>query len=160
MKKLSNLIIIVAIILFVFVISGLSEPVEHDNEIIEIPVFTQTNPCTGESITFSGTMHINDFLMTNPAGVSNYQMCSNMHLVGIGNYGNEYIANSVWTWKVVSRDIAFPIEWNKVLIQLIISKGEETNSMLKMKVHVIVNANGEITVWIDEEELICVGENP
>ena len=160
MKKLIYLAMIIAIILFVFVIGGLSEPVDHDNEIIEIPPFTGTNPCTGESITFSGTMHINDFLMTNPSGVSNFQMCSNMHLVGIGENGNEYIANSVWTWKVISRDINFPLEWNKVLTQLIISKGEETNSILKMKVHVIVNANGEITVWIDEEEYICVGENP
>jgi len=89
--------------------------------------------------------------------VSNYQMCSNMHLVGIGQYGNKYIANSVWTLKIISRDMHFPIEWNKVLIAPIISKGEETNSIFTIKIHGILNANGELTVWIDEEELICVG---
>ena len=161
MKKLIILVMIVAIILSVFVISGLAKPVYHNNEIIELFGLPFNNSCTGETILFNITWHLNDSLVYDSSGGAHFKMHDNIRWVGIGqSTGKKYMAISTLNHVYNIKEEGFPFEYIWISTQTVISEGGETNLIIKVWYRVVVNANGEVSAYIDKFESVCTGQNP
>jgi hypothetical protein len=161
MKKLIILVIVTMIILLVFVIGGLAKPEYHINEKIELFGLTFYNSCTCENIVFNVTWHLNDSLVFDSSGGAHYKIHDNVRWVGIGQLsGKEYIAISTLNGVYNVKEEEFPFELIQISTQPIISKGEETNQIIKIWYRMVVNANGDVSVDIYKFESVCVGQNP
>ena len=161
MKKLIILVIVTMIILLVFVVGGLAKPEYHINEKIELFNLPFYNTCTKEIILFNVTWHLNECLVFDSSGGSHFKIHDNVHWVGIGqSSGKEYIAISTWNNVYNIKEEGFPFEYIWISTQPIISKGEEKNQIIKIWYRVVVNANGEVSAYIDKFEIVCTGQNP
>lgn len=155
-RKFTILVMITTIVLLIFIIGGLAKPEYHVNEKKEFTIEAE-NECTGEWISFSGTLHYKSQLVIDSAGGVHYTGFQRLHLVGIGQIsGIEYIANVTnnWQWN----DKEFPLEANDIATNILISKGKETNLTMQWREHITINANGEVTVDFDELKIKCTGE--
>jgi hypothetical protein len=164
-KKFTILLTIVMSLLFIFIVDGLakSEIFNEGDENISMSFF---HPCTKEWVDLEGTSHYWVRIMEKSPGVYNIKMHDNMHLVGIGQEsGEEYIFNCSTNWKWNKWDDnlkfdSFPLEITGTSTQSLISKGENANAIIKIRYRYIVNANGEVSAYIDKFEIVCTGQNP
>jgi len=158
-RKFTILIIITTILLLIFVAGGLAKDNykwEEKFDIVDMPVW---NECTGEWITFNGTWHVSDHAVEDSSGGLHLKMHDNYHLVGVGDSsGTEYVASRIWNYQI--NDFDLPYEFTEIIKLSLISKGKETNSIFQMRVHITLNANGEVTADFAEEKIICTGEKP
>lgn len=161
MKKLIVLAMIIAIILFVFVIGGLAKPEYHNNEKIELFGLEFPNSCTGETIVFDITWHLNDSLVYDSSGGAHLKIHDNIRWLGIGqSSGKEYMAISTLNGVYNIKEEGFPFEIIQISTQPIISEGGETNLIIKIWYRMVVNSNGDVSVDIYKFESVCVGQNP
>lgn len=83
------------------------------------------------------------------------KLYANSNLVGEGISGAEYIANATYNWQLNGKDL--PFETTKILTVSLINKGKEPNLKLKARFHVTVNANAELTAYVEEFEVESTG---
>ena len=126
-----------------------------------IPITGSTvNPCNGDRVTFSGTLHIVNTLTTDASGGTHLKTHSNYQdVTGTGdpsgitynvrtvsnevvndNDGPQYTATVISTMKLVTQESAF-------------------NYFLRTVLHITINANGVTTSQIQEMGFECRGQN-
>jgi len=148
MKKLIILVLVTAIFLFVFVAGGLAKPVIQINQKDDIGPISVWNPCTLETVLLEGTYHLNGQLLIDAAGGFHLNAHVNVHLTGVGLLSDEdYIGKGRANLTLKLKDGSADVLNGMMKIQLI-SKGQEANATLTMKVHITVNANGDVTAVI------------
>jgi len=147
------------ILLLVFVVGGLVKDNYHWEEKGDVVDWIVWNPCTGEDIIFNGTYHCNDHGVEDSSGGLHLKIHDNWHVVGVGvDSGIKYTGNYIWNKK--ENISGLPYEFTDIIKLSLISKGKETNSIFQMRVHITLNANGEVTADFEEVKIICTGEKP
>jgi hypothetical protein len=131
-------------------------PVFHDVGTYEIHDFLVIGP--EENIVCEGEIHYNIQLVLDSAGGAHWHWCGSHNLRGVGlNTGKKYQVVSTETRHYNSRDGGFPYEWTYINTSPLISQGETTNMIFKIRNQVTINANGEITVSFSEIQIVYRG---
>ncbi len=119
--------------------------------------FTQTspNPCTAESVFFSGTTRITTNTIVDSSGGVRVILLTNVKADGIGlPSGITYRGNQ-------SQEDTFNggpgSEFTSELQLLFVSRGSADNLILSVLVHTTVNANGDTTSTVSNIRLDCKG---
>jgi len=157
-RRFIILAMITTMALLVFVTGGLAQPAFQINEKIDVGPISLWNPCTEELVELDGTLHLSGRLLLDSAEGFHLKLHANSHLAGEGISGTEYIANATYNWQLNGKFL--PFETTKILTVSLISQGKEPNLKLKARFYVTVNANGELTAYVDEFEVECTGGKP
>lgn len=117
------------------------------------------NPCTGEQVTFAGTMHVNNHMTTDASGGTHLRTHINYQdVVGTGVLsGNTYRVGTVSN--EVTNDNAGP-QLNATVISTVklIAPGPPLNYFLRIVMHITINANGVTTSTVQEVSIECRGQ--
>src|SRR5215211_5830985 len=110
----------------------------------------RSGDCTGEDVQLSGTIHL--VSQTQPDGSEvghfNYQNVSGVGLTS----GTTYRASTVDTFRL---EAPFPSDITSVSSFHLISQGKQDNLLVNVLFHITVNANGEVTAFIDDRSIQC-----
>lgn len=130
---------------------------------LQIPtLFHAQNPCAGgrfgEIVVFTGNQH----LVFSQTSTANGHLSTMIHwnaddVTGIGQYtGFAYRATGVTQDHVVSNA---PLPYTETMTNNyhIIGQGQATNMDLKETTHVTVDANGNVSAWVTDYNLVCQG---
>lgn len=125
--------------------------------------FHAQNPCAGgrfgEIVVFTGDQH----LVFGQTSRANGHLSSMLHwnaedVVGVGQYtGYQYRATGVTQDHIVS-NAPLPYTETTTNNYHIIGQGQATNMDLHELVHVTVDANGNVSAWVTDYNLVCHGD--
>ena len=119
---------------------------------------TRPNPCNGDQVTFSGTMHVTNHVTTDASGGFhlkthvNYQDVSGTGVPSGLNYQVRTTTNET------INDNDGP-QYETTVIQTIklVSQGPAPNYFLHIVFHITINANGQTTSTVTETRIECRG---
>lgn len=119
-----------------------------------------TNPCNGDVVTFSGTLHMVNHVTIDSAGGTHVE--THVNYSGVSGTG----APSGATYRVVTtrntsiNDSASP-QSEVTLVQVInlIGQGSVPNFRTFMTFHITINANGQTTSTVSNVDTKCSGGN-
>jgi hypothetical protein len=112
--------------------------------------FLRSADCTGEIVEISGTIHMVNQIQADGSVMGNFNY---LNVSGVGlTSGNTYQANAV---DHVRLSAPFPSSITSVRSFLLISRGSSSNLLVTILYHVTVNANGEVTISIDDLNTQC-----
>jgi hypothetical protein len=121
----------------------------------DIPISGQvTNPCNGETVTFSGIVHLTFNLTFDGGGGFHLVQRDNIHVTATGNLGNSYEGNES---DILSLNGRFGVEQTIGSTFSEISLGKAPNFEQHFLQHVTVNANGTVTVFFTNFTANCRG---
>jgi hypothetical protein len=118
------------------------------------------NQCNGDTVTFSGTLHIVNTLTTDADGGThlkthtNYQDVTGTGLPSGINYRVGTVLNEVVNDNDGPQSNATVISTVKL-----IAPGPALNSFLRIVTHITINANGETTSEVQEVSVECRGRS-
>lgn len=118
------------------------------------------NPCNGDQVTFSGTMHVVNTMTTDADGGTHLKTHSNYQdVTGTGTpsgvtYQVRTVSNEVVNDNDGPQSTATVISTMKL-----IAHGPTLNYFLRTVLHVTVNANGQTTSEFQEVGFECRGNN-
>jgi len=115
---------------------------------------TVFNPCNGETVTFSGVDHFTASVTFDGAGGFHIATHDNIHVTATGSLGNSYEGNQEDTNEANGR---FGFEQTFVLTFSEIGTGSAPNFEQHVLQHITVNANGTLTVFVDNFTSNCRG---
>ena len=112
--------------------------------------------CQGELIAVDGQSHTTLHSTVNPQGDSNLVFHINVHGGGVGQTtGTSYTFNQT-TSQIFNRHGNGALEFTTVEFIRIFAQGPEGRDFLiRLETHVIFNAQGELTVQINDFERVC-----
>lgn len=112
--------------------------------------FIRSGDCTGEDVEISGTIHMVNETQSDGSliGHFNYQ-----NVTGVGlTSGNTYRVSAVDQIRLAA---PFPSDITSVNSFRLISQGSSSNLLVNVLYHITVNANGEVTISIDDLTMQC-----
>lgn len=118
------------------------------------------NPCNGDTVTFSGDMHVTNSLTVDSSGGTHLKTHINyQNVTGTGNpsgitYNVRTVTNEVTNDNDGPQSTATVISTVKL-----IAHGPSLDFYLRFVMHVTVNANGETTSMVQEANFECRGRN-
>ncbi len=118
------------------------------------------NPCNGDQVTFSGTLHVVNTMTTDASGGTHLKTHSNYQdVTGTGapsgvTYQVRTVSNEVVNDNDGPQSTATVISTMKLIAQ-----GPTLNFFLRTVLHVTVNANGQTTSDVQEISFECRGNN-
>lgn len=121
---------------------------------------TLFNPCNGDTVTFSGTLHVVNTLTTDAGGGTHLKTHMNyQNVTGTGvPSGITYQVRTVTN--EVANDADGPQSNTTVISTVKLNaQGPALNFYLRTVLHVTVNANGETTSTVQETSIECRGRN-
>jgi hypothetical protein len=124
---------------------------------LELPLSTTLeNPCAGELIDFTGTMHLVIQTVATPAGTFKATIHSNTQNVS----GTGVDSGTTFRFKAVANttelsSVAAAQETTIIIEFRIIGPGPNNNFLLQETFHVTINANGEATATVNQISLKC-----
>jgi hypothetical protein len=125
--------------------------------------FTMTlpNPCNADTVTFSGQLHITNHVTTDASGGQhvkthvNYQSVSGTGAPSGANYRVTTSSN-----ETINDNGTNPqTELTSVQVVNLIGQGPVPNALLRVVIHVTINANGTTTSQVLETRIECHGPN-
>lgn len=133
-------------------LTGMVSPVSANpqasviNTNTEVPIeFFSANPCTGDTISITGTSHVVFHNTTTPSGNNNTKTEINFALQGVGSpSGNRYVVNETVTGTTESTSNGTFV-FNSVSHLNVISQGSAPNLKVRTEIHATFNSNGELT---------------
>lgn len=121
----------------------------------DIPVSGQvTNPCNGETVSFSGIAHFTFNLTFDRAGGFHLVERDNIHVTATGSLGNSYEGNEE---DIISLNGRVGVEQTIGSTFSEISLGSAPNFEVHFLQHITVNANGTVTVFFSNFAASCRG---
>lgn len=119
---------------------------------------TVVNICNGEEVDLEGTGHY-VISTTQNANRLSLKANVNIHLTGIGeNTGSRYVFNQnsqqIKNF-TVDTELTYPYVLTEKLRYRLVSQGSQGNDYLTAMFHMTVNANGNITAYIDTIDWEC-----
>jgi len=112
------------------------------------------NPCNGETVTFTGTVHVIQAVTFDGSGGFHLVANDNIHVSATGNFGNSYEGNEEDQFQLNGR---VGIEQTVGSTFSEISKGSAPNFEEHFLQHITVNANGTVTVFFTNFTSSCQG---
>jgi len=112
------------------------------------------NPCNGETLTFSGVLHVTVTVTLDGNGGFHLTQHDALHFTATGDQGNSYEGGQEDNNEVNGR---VGVEQTFVLRFIAISKGSAPNLEVNVLEHMTVNPNGSVTVIVDHITANCRG---
>jgi hypothetical protein len=113
-----------------------------------------TNTCNGDAISVSGTFHSETTSSTNPNGFIHFSFNSTLKGTGVGMpSGANYVVNESQHTEVNSKTVAME-QYISTKMKLI-AQGPSPNMTLRTTIHLVVNANGTVTVSTSGFQTSC-----
>ena len=123
---------------------------------IEIPISGAImNPCNGETLTFTGNVHIIATVTFDGSGGFHNVMNDNIHVTATGSFGNEYEGNEEDHFELNGR-----VNGGEQTVSTTFSaigKGSAPNAEMHALEHITVNNNGTVTVSFSNFTSSCKG---
>ena len=118
------------------------------------------NPCNGDQVTFSGTVHITNSMTTDASGGTHLRTHINyQNVTGTGTpSGITYNVRTI-TNEVTNDDDGPQSNATVISIVKLTARGPALDFYLRTVFHVTVNANGETTSTVQETSIECRGRN-
>jgi hypothetical protein len=118
------------------------------------------NPCTGEQVTFSGTMQVTNHMTTDASGGTHLRTHTNyQNVTGTGVLsGSTYRVGTVSN-EVVNDNDGPQLNATVISTVKLIGPGSTLNYFLRIVMHITINANGETTSNVQEVVIECRGQN-
>ncbi|WP_342598103.1 hypothetical protein MHB48_10825 [Psychrobacillus sp. FSL H8-0483] len=130
-----------------------SANVIHVNETNPI-ADTTVNPCNGEVINFTGSVHVQGTGVFAPSGRFNGNIHNNISITGKGDMGNIYRGSETYNNFLNLVPGAITNETHTVRM---ISKGSAPNFTMTQIFHITINPDGTVTVVVQQGQSKCVG---
>lgn len=119
-------------------------------------------PCaldgTGEYVLLEGTLHIVANVFWDNAGnlhVTGHSQPQGVKGVGLTS-GDKYIGTGVTRYNYIFGSVGFPIYIETYINNFrIIGEGNGNNYLIHQNLHMTINANGEVTAYVDNYEADC-----
>jgi len=122
---------------------------------IDIPLAgAVSNPCNGETVFFTGIDHFTASVTLDNAGGFHMAFHDNIHVTAAGDQGNSYVGNQEDNATINGR---LGLVQTEPFTFTEISKGSAPNFQEHALFHITVNANGTVTVLIDNFTASCRG---
>lgn len=134
-----------------FILPAFASTVTQDVPFTSIDENNCTNP--PENLTFVGTVHIVDTINSNPSGGVLVHTLISYRAKGTSDTGTIYTLTS--PNNSVDNNVKAGQEFTIVESQHLISQGKTLNQIFSLLVHQTINANGTVTVSIDNETIRC-----
>lgn len=142
--------------------AGASTPALGQTTTNEDIPFTSSlfNPCNGDLVTFSGTLHVVNTMTTDADGGTHLKTHINYQdVTGTGNpSGITYKVRTV-TNEVVNDDDGPQSTATVISTVKLIAQGPTLDYFMRTVLHVTVNANGETTSTVQEVNVECRGHS-
>jgi hypothetical protein len=112
--------------------------------------FIRSGDCTAEDIEISGTIHVLNETQADGSliGHFNYQNVSGVGLTS----GNRYRVSALDHIRLAA---PFPADITSISSFRLIGLGSDSNLLVHVMYHITVNANGEVTISIDDLTMQC-----
>ena len=112
---------------------------------VRLPIAgTVINPCNGENVDYEGTVHVVLRTTVDGSGGIHLGGNANYHVTGVGQTtGAAYVGNQ--NEKITLNLVGASTETQAITFRLI-SKGGADNFYITLRLHITVNANGDVTV--------------
>jgi hypothetical protein len=126
----------------------------------KVPVeFENVNPCTGEPFFYSQIWHIVAHTETGPDGepMITSQQVNSQRTIGFGADGNRYQVNQVINLTDHPFNAAHPL--TGVSQFHVIDTGPGDDFFINTTLHETINANGEITIFVQQGNVRCGNDN-
>lgn len=118
---------------------------------------TEFNPCTGETIAFSGEIHLLFGETASSNGGLHVIFMDNVNDVkGVSNTGTTY-SGVGGDWSSFNAMPPYPFEATATDVFGLISHGSTPNFKVIATFHITVNANGSITAFVTDLRITCSG---
>lgn len=116
------------------------------------------NDCTGEVVTLTGgTFQIVFHETFDTSGCVHFIAEGNAKgVVGEGSFGNSYRATGGF-WDEFNSNAGSQETFTGVFNIHLLSSGSDDNFILQGTFHVTVNANGDLTAFVDQFTVVCAG---
>ena len=112
------------------------------------------NTCNGDSISLSGTFHSETIFSSNPNGTIHMSFNSTESATGIGTpSGAKYVVSDSAHQEVNSKTMAQEQYFSTKM--KLISQGSAPNMSLRVTTHLVVDANGNVTVSTSGFQASC-----
>lgn len=113
-----------------------------------------TNTCNADAISLSGTLHTESTFSTNPNGFIHSSFNSTLKGTGVGvPSGANYVVNEIQHAEVNSKTVAQEQFFSTKM--KLIAQGPYPNLTLRTTTHLVVNANGSVTVSTSGFQASC-----
>ena len=121
---------------------------------------TLFNPCNGDTVTFSGNLHVVNTMTTDASGGTHLKTHINYQDVT----GTGYPSGLTYNVRTVSNEVVNDndgpqSEATVISTVKLIARGPALDFYLRTVLHVTVNANGETTSNVQETSIECRGRN-
>lgn len=125
---------------------------------IDLFVFDESHPCTGESVELSGELQITERVVTDSEG----GVHTTFHLVplkirGIGPNGERLMIVGGAREHIIEAAGGLPFTDTFTSMFNIVSQGGGDNFMEQITVHITVNENGDVTAEVEHVQEECRG---
>jgi hypothetical protein len=119
--------------------------------------FRQLNPCNGELVTFTGTVHGRTQTLIDPQGREHRATHVRFAVTGVGDDGGRYRYLNQQHETVSSAATLFPLVITAVQHQRIAAVGSAPNWSARLVVHLTIDADGEVVADVRHERETCRG---
>jgi hypothetical protein len=117
--------------------------------------FSQTNPCSGEFIQFSGRFSGEVTSFTDSGGNVHFTAHQLLTAGGLGSFGNRYSFTDTLDTSVHFASDSTAQTLTQSLVDHVIAQGNAPNFTLHSIFHETINANGEVTTITSEFTSEC-----
>jgi len=161
MKRSMRLILMLGVVLAVAAVvyapttfaQSSSSSYTLDMPVSEI-ISSTDNSCVSEPINLSGTMHFEYSFSTSSDGVIHQRITSSTRLTGVGTvsgvkYTDSESTTNSYNTKDAQQEIIFTMK------SRLISQGSTPNMMLRQRNHIVVNAQGIVSSFVDNNQESC-----
>ena len=125
---------------------------------IETPIaVTLVNQCTGEPIFIEGTMTTLVGLTADASGGLHATLETKSRGTGVASTGTKYIYSENFLSQLNAVASSESVTLTQVLTHNLITAGKTQNAYIRIRLHVTLNASGEVTATVDQFEAGCRG---
>lgn len=162
---MKNLILVSTLIVSTFTLSSFLSPDQESTldkaakmpgaTVLELPYSTAGVLCNGEFLTLEGTIKIVSHFVFDANGGYHITDNWNIKAAGIGSFGNQYLLNYSDNYKENGAFSGFPFNLTNSFNFNIVGKGQAPNLKQSGVFHVTINANNEISAFVDFGNFSC-----
>lgn len=168
LRPLRHKALLSLVVVLVSSVTGLAAPAAAATpQVVRVPVDSRLFlPCAnggaGEVVHFTGTI-LGVFTSTfdKSGGIHEVSVEVEQGVSGIGETtGKRYVEHFVNLFFFSSGALGYPLTSTQQLIYRVDSAGSGFDSLIRIRNHTTINANGETTVTFDNETMECLAESP
>jgi hypothetical protein len=150
-------LLLVGLVATVGLVAAAASPAATTNTTVPISG-SLSNPCTGELIVYSGTLHFNIRTTTDSGGSTHTGIHENIQVTGVGSFGNTYLVNAEgnnqinWGFTSGGNGAA---ESTTAINEEFVAKGSAPNFYVLDTEHITIAPDGTVTSEHSDFDITC-----